>query len=231
MSASDNENNLKCSLEGLPQVVSVDQVKIENNIIKYMSFETRSIGQIEARQLDLNDAPALFDFYTAGLSEKPKRLFAPYPLFHTPPGSASELADRIADWKKEHDWTAISLVKDERIIGLCLLKRFWTEQVTSGIAIRDEFVKLGLGYLLQKIIVEQARLLKLDKFHVKIVSDNLSSVRLHEKCGFKQTRILPPPLYEEILKYLNECDMKNGIKAKDRRIIEMVVELDNDRNQ
>jgi RimJ/RimL family protein N-acetyltransferase len=225
LTALSKAEELKRSLEAIPEVISVDEVKIEEDIIKYISIETRAIGKVTVRRLDVNDAQELFKFYTEGLSEKPRKLFAPYPLFHTPPRSASELAMRIADWKRENDWTAVNLVKDKRIIGFCLLKRIHTENVTSGIAVRDEFFKKGLGFLLQKIIVEQARLLNLKGFHVKIVSDNLASVRLHEKCGFKKIRTLPPPIYEDILKYLSNSDKKNGHKAVDRHIIEMVIDF------
>lgn len=216
---------LKRALEALPQGVSVDEIRVEDDIVKYISIEPRAIGRATVHQLDVNDAPGLFEFYAEGLSEKPRRLFAPYPLFQPPPGSADELARRIADWKKENDWTALNLVKDERVIGFGLLKRFRTEQVTSAIVIRDDFLKKGLGHLLQQIIIEQARLLSLKRFHIKVVSDNLASVRLHQKCGFRQTRILPPPLYEEMLNYLSDRDRKNGAEAVDRRIIEMVIDL------
>jgi RimJ/RimL family protein N-acetyltransferase len=217
---------LQRALEALSQWVSVEEIGVEGDVIKTMSIETRSIGRVSVHQLDVHDAPGLFEFYVEGLSEKSSRLFAPYPLFQPPPGSADELARRIADWKKENDWSALTLVKDNRIIGFGLLKRFWTEQVTSAIAIRDDFLNKGLGHLLQQIIVEQARLLNLKKFHIKVVSDNLASVRLHERCGFRQTRILPPPLYEEMLKYLSDLDRGNGVEPVDRRIVEMVIELD-----
>ena len=225
MAVSCKTDALKRALEELPNVASVDGIKVEDDIIKYISIETCAIGRVTVRQLDVNDAPRLFEFYTEGLSEKPRRLFAPYPLFQPPPVSADELARRISDWKKEKDWTAVNLVKDNRVIGFGLLKRFRTEQVTSAIAIRDDFLKKGLGHLLQQIIIEQARLLNLKRFHIKVVSDNLASVRLHEKCGFRQTRILPPPLYEEMLDYLRDCDRKNGAVAVDRWIVEMVIDL------
>jgi len=217
---------LRRNLQALPEVVSLGEIEVEDNIIKYISIETRAIGGVTLHQLDIADAPGLFEFYTEGLSEKPRRLFAPYPLFHTPPSSADELVSRITNWKSENDWTALILVKDGRTIGFALLKRFSTERVTSAIVVRDEFLKRKMGYLLQSMIVEQARLLDLKKFHVKIVSDNLASVRLHEKCGFKQTRVLPPPIYEEILEYLSDSDKKNGNEPVDRHIVELVIDLD-----
>lgn len=219
----------KKALEDLPDIDSVENVEADGNIICGLSIETRSLGQLSAERLESDDAQLLFDFYSEGLSEKTRRLFAPYPLFDTAPRSVDELAQRITGWKKENDWTAIKLVKETRIIGFAVLKRFWTDQVTSGIAIRDEFHRKGLGSLLQHIIVQQARLLGIEKFHIKVVSDNLSSVKLHEKCGFRQTRILPP-MYEETLEYLDECDRKNGVEPPGRRIVEMVVDLGDKKN-
>ncbi len=216
---------LKRTLEALPQVVSVDDIMVEDNIIIKISIVTGSTGKVTVRRLDVNDAAGLYELYSGGLSEKPRRLFAPYPLFHTPPRSAGELASRIADWKKENDWTALNLFKDRRIIGFVLLKRFNSEQATSGIVVRDEYSKKGLGYLLQNIIIEQARLLNLKMFHVKIVSDNMASVRLHEKCGFRQSRILPSAIYEDMFKYLSDNDKKKGDKTVDRHLVEMIVEL------
>jgi L-amino acid N-acyltransferase YncA len=217
---------LRCNLQALPEVVSLGEIEVEDNIIKYISLETRAIGGVTVHQLDIADAPGLFEFYTEGLSEKPRRLFAPFPLFHTPPSSVDELASRITNWKSENDWTALILIKDRRTIGFALLKRFSTEQVTSAIVVRDEFLKRRMGYLLQSMIVEQARLLNLKRFHVKIISDNLASVRLHEKCGFRQTRIIPSSIYEEILDYLSDSDKKNGNEPVDRHIVELVIDLD-----
>jgi len=219
-------DDLKRVLETISQVRSVDDIKFEDNIIIHISIDTGTIGRVTVHQLEVNDAPELFEFYTEGLTETPRRLFAPYPLFHTPPYSVSEMAERIAEWKKEKDWSSICLTKDKQIIGFCLLKRFYTENVTSGIAVRDDFLKKGLGRILQSIIIEQARLLNLKSFHIKVVSDNLASVRLHEKCGFRQTRILPPPMYEEVLQYLSAIDKKEGKKAVERHIIEMVIDLE-----
>lgn len=217
---------LRRALEVLPQVQSVSRIRIVQNIIKYISIETKSIGRVTIRQLNVIDSPALFDFYFRGLSEKSRKLFAPYPLFSTPPNSVDELSKRIADWQRENDWTVLNLIKDKQIIGVCLLKRYRTEQVTSGLAVQDKFHGMGLGHLLQTIIIGQARLLKIGRFHVKIVSDNIASVRLHEKCGFRKTRTLPQPIYEEILEYLRARDIKNGNQAVDRSIIEMVIDLE-----
>lgn len=217
---------LKHTLEELAPVISVDEIKIENGFIRSLVIGTSTIGVVTVCRLEADDAPSLFALYASGLSEKSRRLFAPYPLFNTSPASADELAARIAAWKREDDWTALNMVKDNRIIGLGILKRLRTEQVTSGIMIADEYQGKSLGFLLQSLIVAQARLLKVGRFHIKVISDNQASVRLHEKCGFRWSRRLPPPLYEDVLQYLSEVDKKNGADCHDRHVMEMAIELE-----
>jgi RimJ/RimL family protein N-acetyltransferase len=229
MASESKAEKLRCSLVSLDGVAAVEDIEIEGNIINCLTIATSSAGKIIARRTEVSDAPALFEFYTIGLSEKPKKMFAPYPLFHTPPESAEELAKRITDWQKEDDWTAISLFKEKKIIGFGLLKRFRSPQATSAIVIRDNYLQKGLGCFVQCIIVEQARLLNIPGFHIKVVSDNYASIRLHEKCGFKQTKNIPPSLYEEIFQYLNKEDKRNGKKAIKRHLIEMTIDLS--RNQ
>lgn len=225
MEASNRQKKVKLALEKLPAVASVGEIQIKEDLIEHIDVETRTYGRITVQRLDVKDASRLFEFYSKGLSEKARHLFAPYPLFHTPPGSAAELTGRITDWKQEKDWTAVNILKDGLIIGFCMLKRFHTKDVTSGIAVRDDFLKKGMGSILQTVIIEQARLLNLSRFHVKIVSDNQASRRLHEKCGFKWTRIVPPPIYEDILQYLDELDRDRGVPAVSRSIIEMTIHL------
>jgi len=218
-------DELKRTIEALPPVESVDAIEIREKIIQSVSFHIGTLGAAEVHRMEILHAADLFEFYMNGLSEKSRRMFAPYPLFHTPPSSADQLSQRISDWEKENDWTALCLVANERIIGLSLLKRFWTEQVTSAIVIGDAYWKRGLGGVLQHLLVCQARFLGIQRFHVKVVSDNLASVRLHTRCGFIQTRVLAPPLYEDLLKYLSDLDRRSGVEPVKRRIIEMVIDL------
>jgi RimJ/RimL family protein N-acetyltransferase len=162
----------------------------------------------------MEDSAALFDFYFRGLSEESRDFFPPYPLFSPPLSSVEELVTRIRDWQKEDDWTVLKLVKDEQIIGMGLLKRYQTERPVSGLAVREEFQKVGLGLLLQTIINEQARLLGLRKLYATLAQENIASLRVHEKCGFKQTGKLVP-----------HFGYKDGSKVVDRQDIEMVREF------
>lgn len=202
----------KCVLEKIPPVKSVGTIEIEGNFIKYIAIETKSIDSVAIHRLDVEYSAALFDFYIKGLSEASRKFFYPYPLFDTLPKSVEDLSSRIKEWQKEDDWTVLSLIKKQEVIGVCLLKRFRTPQATSGLAVHEEFRRMGLGYLLQTVVNEQARLLRLDKFHVKVEPENIASMRLHEKCGFKQTKTVP---------YLGLVD---GVR-QEIPVIEMVLEL------
>jgi RimJ/RimL family protein N-acetyltransferase len=190
MSAFNKTDDVKHVLEKLPQVTSVGTVKIEGNLIKYISIKTRSMGGVTVHQLDTHSSAALFAFYFEGLSQESRKRFYPYPLFDTPPNSPRELSKRIDDWKKETDWTVLCLTKDKQIIGICLLKRFRTPQATSALAVHEDFRRMGLGHLLQTLVNAQARLLNLERFHVKVEPDNIASLLLHEKCGFKQSGMM-----------------------------------------
>ena len=69
MATFHRAEELKRALGALPQVASVDEIKVENDIIKHVTLEAESIGKVTVHQLDVNDAAGLFDFYSHGLSE------------------------------------------------------------------------------------------------------------------------------------------------------------------
>ena len=210
----DNAKNIKQVLKKLLGVESVNEIRIEGKIIEYISIENKAVGRLTVHRLSAEDSPALFDFYFHGLSEQSRILFPPYPLFSPPLSSVEELSNRIIDWEKEDDWTVLKLIKDEQIIGMCLLKRWRTERPTSGLAIREKFQKKGLGILLQAIVNEQARLLNLKRLYATMAPDNIASVQVHKKCGFKETGKLVPHFGYE-----------NGAKVVDRHDIEMTREF------
>ena len=206
--------NIKNVIEKLPGVESASEIKIKNKIIEHISIKNKSMGRLMVHRLNIEDSSALFDFYFRGLSEKSRNFFPPYPLFSPPLNSVEELSNRILDWQKEDDWTFFELIKDEQIIGVCLLKRYNTERPTSGLAVHEQFQKMGLGVILQTIVNEQARLLNLEKLYATLAQDNIASLEVHKRCGFKQTGRLVP-----------HFGYKNGIKEIDRHDIEMVREF------
>lgn len=212
--------------ERFDQVRLFNKAEINNSIIQLILLETYSLGGIAFTQLDESDSHALFDFYINGLSDESRRLFPPYPILSTPPTSVEDLSAKIVNWKREDDWSFLNVYKNELIVGVGFLKRIRSEHVTSGLAVRENFRSRKLGRLLQSVINMQARLLGITEFHVKIISDNLPSIRLHENCGFKKVGVVPSETYGELLDYLHETrDKGDAKKREERHIIKMVVEL------
>ncbi|OGN87268.1 MAG: hypothetical protein A2158_02650 [Chloroflexi bacterium RBG_13_46_14] len=205
---------LIAALTGLPRVRSVNDIIIKDNFLEQLSFDYKTLGRLEVHRLKVADASELFNFYFTGLSEEARNLFPPYPLFSPPVNSADELAGRIRDWGKEKDWTVFKLVKDDVIIGVCLLKRWETYRPTSGLAVHEEFRNKGLGVLLQTIVNEQAVLLGLKMVYATVAPDNAASLRIHEKCGFKKTKKIVP-----------HYGYKNGVRVMDRNDMELILEL------
>jgi len=207
--------NIKVTLQRLPSIASVNEVRIERRLIQHVSIQSKSLGRLTLQRLRVTDAQQLYDFYFHGLSARSQNLFPPYPLFSPPVSSARELESRIIDWEKEIDWTVLSLIKDERIIGIGMLKRFKTERPTSGLAVRDEYHGAGLGRLIQTVVNEQARLLNLTRLYATVGPENVASLQLHLKCGFKQTgKVVAHYVY------------RNGIKEIDRNDIELINDFD-----
>ena len=174
-------------------------------------MKTEMLGEVCFQRLKVEDAAGLYDFYFNGLSEQSRIFWPPYPLFSPPVQSADELSVRIKDWQKEDDWTVLKLVKEGQIIGLGLLKRFKTERPTSGLALREEYQGKGLGSIIQTVINEQARMLKLKELYATLAPENRASLEMHKKCGFKETgKMMPHYIYSD------------GVKKIDRQDIELV---------
>ncbi len=178
-------------------VRSVSDVELKGNRIKYFTFGTNTLENLAVRQLEVSDAPDLHRFYFHDLSNASRKLFASYPLFSSLPASAEDLANRIREWKREDDWVFFNVWNDSRIIAAGFLKRCATDKPTSGIAVSDEYHRMGLGYIVQCVVDLQAYLLNLKKLYIKVEQGNAASFKLHEKCGFKQIGIVPYAVYND----------------------------------
>lgn len=203
--------NIQSRLKELSGIESVSEVKINGNIIKHITIQSASMGTLIVSSLQTKDSTELFNFYFHGLSKLARIFFCPYPLFNPLPNDPRELSKKIKEWKKEFDWIVLKLLKNSQIIGICLLKRYKTERPTSGLAIHEKFQKMGLGILLQTIINEQARLLRIKKLTITLAQNNIASLKVHEKAEFKKTgRLVPHFTYIK------------GVKKMDRYDIEMI---------
>ena len=194
----------------LSRIISVSDVVITKRIIENFSIEVKSAGKLNVRRLKLADAEDLYNFYFQGLSEESRDFFPPYPLFSPPVESAEELANRIRDWQREDDWTVLALYRDECMLGIGLLKRCSTNRPASGMAIREDFQRMGLGFLMLTSVHEQARLWGIRKIYDTVAQENNAALELDKKMGYKKTgRLIPHYTY------------RNGNKVVDRNDIEL----------
>ncbi len=211
---NSNTEKLIFTIKNIEGIDKINEVEITNNLIKCVNFVHSKFGDLEIKQIKIDDSKELFDFYFKSLSEEARIFFCPYPIFNPRPHNPEELAETIRNWQKEDDWTILKLSKNKQIIGICLLKKFKTNKPTSGLAIHEKFQKMGLGNLLQIIINEQARLLGIKELVITLAPDNMASLKVHQKAGFKQTgRRVPHFTYI------------NGVKKIDRDDIEMVKKI------
>ncbi|CAB1064583.1 hypothetical protein D1BOALGB6SA_9379 [Olavius sp. associated proteobacterium Delta 1] len=214
MVAEKKFSELACVVEAYQGVMQIDDISISGNRIKSISFEYESVGRTLLRNLYLEDAAGLFEFYFENLSAQARDYFPPYPLFNPPPASVHELHRRIIDWQAEDDWVFFLLLSDDVVIAVCLLKRFKTDRPSSGLAVGDNHRGIGLGGLLQTIIKLQAKMVGLSELFITLSPGNDASLFMHRKCGFIETgRLIPHYGY------------KDGMKIVDRHDIEMMVRL------
>jgi len=102
--------------------------------------------------------------------------------------------NELPDWKKfnsEHlEYCRFVAVESGKIIGWIALSLMNNKKYYSGVAevsvyIHEGFRGRGVGrYLLKNVIVESGKF-GLWTLQAKIIEDNISSIKLHKKCGFR----------------------------------------------
>ena len=90
------------------------------------------------------------------------------------------------------------LIKTGRFIGLCGIRHFLTESLTTygghiGYAVRASERRKGLGRLLLQEAVRVAKELELDEVILTCNEDNYGSIRIIESCGGKLHRSVALP--------------------------------------
>jgi RimJ/RimL family protein N-acetyltransferase len=203
---------LKSALENISAITSVDHISIASRMIRDTTIKTHSLENLRISQLEPTDASNLYEFYYHRLSQRSRELFFPYPLFDTPTSSSQELLDRISEWRRENTWSFLNIHKNDHIIAVGFLKRIDTDFPTSGLAVADDFHRSGLGFILQTLVIEQARLLDIKKLYVKVDPENQASKLLHEKCGYKHWRMA------------SHFGFENGVKVP-RTLLELVCDV------
>lgn len=105
---------------------------------------------------------------------------------------------KVPDWEK---WNAKFLPQgrfvaetNKSILGWCALSPFSTREVYKGVAevtiyIAEETQKKGVGTLLLQRLVKESEISGFWTLQARIFTENIASIVLHEKCGFRKVGI------------------------------------------
>lgn len=100
----------------------------------------------------------------------------------------------LPSWEKfdkDHlDFCRLAVVENEIIIGWIALSLMNGKDYYSGVAevsiyIHEDFRNKGVGKVLLQKAIEDSEKNGLWTLQAKIIEDNISSIKLHKKCGFK----------------------------------------------
>lgn len=100
----------------------------------------------------------------------------------------------LPDWEKfdsEHlKCCRFVAVESRKIVGWIALSLMNNKKYYSGVAevsiyIHEDYRSRGIGKKLLKKVVEESGKFCLWTLQAKIIEDNISSIELHEKCGFR----------------------------------------------
>lgn len=105
---------------------------------------------------------------------------------------------KVPDWEK---WNTKFLIQcrfvaeaDQEVLGWCALSPFSTREVYRGVAevtiyIAEKAQGKGIGKLLLKHLVAESEHAGFWTLQARIFTENVASIKLHEKCGFRQVGI------------------------------------------
>lgn len=199
-----------------PIVEKIDYFYVSNDLyIDKISFQSKLLKTSVLERLTIDDAGLLYDFYYRGLSEKSRVFFPPYPLFHSFTENADTLKERISAWMNEKSWVFFTLKNANSIVGVSMLKHIHTDRPVTGVAVAENVHSLGVGFFLQLAVIEQAKLLGLEKIYATLAPDNMGSYNLHKKCGFMDTgRTVPHYTSRKEEKIVDRYDLEMMLLLK-----------------
>jgi len=140
-------------------------------------------NDIEVRSATAGDAEAICAIYNAAIAERAS-------TFETEPRCAADLEARIDDAR----FPLLVCDRDEAIVGWAGLATYSTRPCYAGIGEASVYVDVaargrGVGTALTEALVTSAKQGGFHKMIGKLFTDNLASVRLVERCGFRSVGI------------------------------------------
>ncbi len=136
--------------------------------------------QVLARRFRRSDGEALYEFFTQGLSPESQRLYSLQPLDWT-------LVNTVVSEADAPDVMRLIALKEHRIVGYA----YWREQIFKprmpilSIAIADACQGLGLGKAMMELLIDAAKLKKMDGIELHVFKHNSRAIALYRKLGFQ----------------------------------------------
>jgi ribosomal protein S18 acetylase RimI-like enzyme len=156
-----------------------------------------------------SDAPALLQFVRTGLSERSRRLFAPYPYHRPDEELEAELSAAIQDSVEQRSLSFIVTAPREAapggaeppegadqqlIVAHAFLWAMQSQVPELGIAVADSFQGQGLGKALVSLVVACARTTDKDAIELTTMLENTGAKRMYLSCGFQELGTILNPL-------------------------------------
>lgn len=130
----------------------------------------------EFSKIDTNNFDAVAQIYKAGIQTANATFETSIPSFE--------------EWDQKHlPFGRIVILKDETLVGWAALSKVSDRCVYEGVAEVSVYVSVrgeGLGTQLLQKLIEISESEGLWTLQCGIMRENIASIRLHEKCGFRK---------------------------------------------
>lgn len=99
------------------------------------------------------------------------------------------------EWNQNHlSFCRLVAEYEKNIVGFAVLSSISSRCVYSGVAevsiyIAKDYIGHGIGTILLQALIDESETHKIWTLQSSIMSDNLASIRLHERCGFRTVGI------------------------------------------
>ncbi len=152
-------------------------VEIINSIIIGILY-SKKINQLDKEQIKINDqflSKMLSDNDILKLYEFFKEQPSEYFDFFKPHNFDKKTLLRIS---KENNYLAYCIYDNDKIVGYCFLRLFFTGKAFTGLITHKDYQGKGLGKIMLKILFDSADILGF-KVYSTISKDNIASLRSH----------------------------------------------------
>ena len=164
---------------------------MDNPDRQYRELRLKDGRTVRARVVERSDADHFMEFFER-ISPENRQFMHGYRFDR-------ETAERITRTLDDRTWYRVVVVNQtesgERIVGYSWIQPMAAQDAKPflGIGLVDEFTSAGLGRMLLRLMIGDAReVLRLDCFWLGVFADNPRAIRAYEAAGFRDDPDMPP---------------------------------------